>query len=133
VGQGRRVARRGLRADYIGCAIAPGHCVEGDPLANAARIRQCESCIAQQLSQYSADWCGIDGYVNDMAVDIAGVLAAIEGRLLIKAGARGGAAWTGVGVLLLADGLVDMYLVFEGLDQMRAAAEQAKRDYCRCP
>ena|SRR3990167_6686175 len=121
-------------ADYVGCAVAPGNCVPDDPIANAALIRQCETCIAGRLSQFSWDWCGIEGYVKDAVVDIAGVIAGIRGVLLLKAGVtKAGLAWTGVGLVLLADGLLDLYFVFKGLDQMKKAAERAKADYCRCP
>jgi len=120
--------------DYVGCAVKLSDCAEAvDPAQKGVLELSCDKCINDALRGNIADFVGIPDYLRDVLTDIAGIVAAVKGAQLLKAGAKGGAALTGIGIALTLDGFADLYFVQKKLDAMAAAAKDAKAKYCKCP
>lgn len=119
-------------SDYQSCKVTDADC-EAD---KATAELTCKSCIDRLLMQYISSYIGVgtgaDLFEAFLGGGFSAVMALIAKALGKKVLGLSATAWTGVGAVFAADGLIDFGIQMSKLDDMRIAARQAKSQYCKC-
>ncbi len=114
--------------EYASAKPSAADCKKDRDLAE----KKCSDEIIKLTMGNISKWTGSDFFIGDAFESIGGLIAAAIGKYAIKNGYKGAAITTGVGVVLVIDGIVDFGIVVNGINAISKAATSATESYCKC-